>query len=55
MPGKADGVIVRARIAVTLPAKKNREADTAAIDALARAIDRELIGLATIWKFDHVQ
>lgn len=55
MPSKADGAILRARIVVALPAKKSSEADAAAIDAIARAVDRELIGLATIWTLDHEQ
>lgn len=53
MPTKSDGAIQRARIAVTLPAKRHNEADAAAVDAIARAIDRELTGLATIWTLDH--
>lgn len=53
MPGKSDGAILRARIVVALPEKKIR--DAAAIDSVARSIDRELIGLATIWTVDHEQ
>ena len=55
MPSKADGAITRARIVVTLPTKHSGKADAAEIDAIARAVDRELIGLATIWTRDHEQ
>lgn len=53
MPGKADGAVLRARINAALPAKKDPAADAAAIAAIARAIDDELIGLATIWARDN--
>jgi hypothetical protein len=53
MPTKADGAIVRARIAVSLPASKSSKADAAAVSRITRSIDHELIGLATIWTLDH--
>lgn len=53
MPGKSDGAVLRARIAVALPAKKNSETDKATAMNIAGSIDRELIGLAAIWAFDH--
>lgn len=53
MPRKENGAVVRARIAVTLPATIDREADAAALAGIARSIDRELIGLATSWAFGN--
>ncbi len=53
MPGKVDGAVLRARIAVALPAKKDSETEAAAAASIAQSIDSELIGLATTWAFDN--
>lgn len=53
MPTKVDGAVLRARIAVALPPNKDSNADAAAVTGIASLIDRELIGLAATWAFDH--
>jgi hypothetical protein len=51
---RPDGTILRARIAAALPPKKGSDADaTAARARIARAIDLELIGIASVWAQDH--
>ena len=55
MPGKADGAIHRARIAVALPANKEHAPDGAAINRIARSIDHELIDFASTWTLAHEQ
>lgn len=55
IPSKADGPVLRARIAVALPPKKKSEADAAAATAIARSVERELIGLANTWASEHEQ
>lgn len=55
MPAKNDGRVLRARIAVTLPGKRGTQADAAMAGGIARAIDGELIGLATAWALDNEQ
>jgi hypothetical protein len=53
MPVKADGAVLRARIAVALPAEKDSETEAVAAASIAQSIDNELIGLASTWAFDN--
>lgn len=51
---RPDGTILRARIATALPQKQGGAGDAAAASAgIARAVDLELIGLATAWAQDY--
>lgn len=54
MPTKGDGAVLRARIAVSLPPKKDSQTAGATLATnIANSIDRELIGLATTWASDN--
>ena len=53
MPVKVDGGILRGRISVALPPKKDADADAAVIASVAASIDRELIGIATSMVLDN--
>jgi hypothetical protein len=53
IPTRTDGAVVRARIAVPVPAQQRRQAESPALAHIARVVDRELIGLASIWASDY--
>jgi hypothetical protein len=53
IPTKTDGVVVRARIVVPVPRQHERQPESPAVAQLARVVERELGGLASIWTADY--
>jgi hypothetical protein len=54
IPTKGDGAVLRARIVVEMPMERGSQTTSAALVAnIANSINRELIGLATIWAYDN--
>ena len=55
MPVKRNGGIVRGRISVALPPKKDDRPDAAATAFIAASIDQEMIGVATAMVPENVR